>query len=138
VRDSVTYETVVMETVRAAISKQLSGMALASLKLDSSWLFERDLFNVRAMWDTMADVPKVVAYPVVDREPSSWFQMLKRQHFPNWAVRRWPIRTKSHKRTVIFELQKLYPDAPAPADYGRPIFHFAHPVEVYRATQGAA
>jgi hypothetical protein len=126
-------ETVVFDMVKLAISRQLTGEALASLRVDLHEDFARDLFNVRALWSTVADVPRLIEYPVIEWEPASWFQMFKRQHFPVWAVRRWPIRTKSHTRIVLLRLRQLYPEAPAPANFGRPIVTFADPASAYRS-----
>lgn len=53
----------------------------------------------------------------ITRQPSSWWQMLKQAHAPQWALRRWPVRETATEHTleICVNLRRfhVYPDAPA-------------------------
>jgi hypothetical protein len=44
--------------------------------------------------------------------PSSWWQMFKRQYFPKWLLKRFPVRHTTLKRKVVFKVYELYPKLP--------------------------
>lgn len=44
--------------------------------------------------------------------PSSWWQMFKKQYFPKWLLKSFPIKYITLKRKVIFKVYELYPKLP--------------------------
>lgn len=40
--------------------------------------------------------------------PDTWWQHFKRDYFPEWALRRWPVRYR--RETATFDIRVIYPD----------------------------
>ena len=67
---------------------------------------------------------------VVFQVPSSWFQMLKKEHAPLWFLKRYPIKYDSIRRKVKVKMSAAYPKLPiAFPKYGGYRFHYSHLVE---------
>ena len=54
---------------------------------------------------------EVFEVPYIIQEPSNWWQMLKRDHFPQWWLLRWPVKTKKKKCYTKFtiDFQEYWP-----------------------------
>lgn len=48
-------------------------------------------------------------YDVWYEFPKNWWQHFKLQHFPDWLLKKFPVKTKTHKRVVEFEHNALVP-----------------------------
>ena len=44
--------------------------------------------------------------------PATWFQHLKMSHFPQWFIRKYPVRMQKETRLVTFETKAVYPNLP--------------------------
>lgn len=56
------------------------------------------------------------------RVPSSWWQHFKKDKYPAWALKRWPVRYEKIERTVTHHRHYAYPEVNiAPHDFGRPL-----------------
>lgn len=64
--------------------------------------------------------------------PATWWQHLKRDHFPAWFTRRWPVRVAKFRQTVSFQRHRTYPNA----SIALPPKTFGYPVIIERATPG--
>jgi hypothetical protein len=42
--------------------------------------------------------------------PTSWWQHLKQDHFPQWAVKKWPVRYKTESKSYQFDVKALFPE----------------------------
>lgn len=47
--------------------------------------------------------------------PATWWQALKHQYFPKWALKWWPVKNAIVTQEHIFETTVVYPDIPFPA-----------------------
>ena len=78
--------------------------------------------------DRLEEHTRTVRFEHTVDEPASWWQMLKRDHFPGWLLARFPIQTRAltHKetRTVSFAKFATFPEANVtyPKELGRPIY----------------
>lgn len=71
------------------------------------------------------------AYRVVNEDffsvPETWWQHFKKDVFPAWALRRWPVRYK----TVEYKIEQNIPSLPVPNDKSN--FFVARPKENHEA-----
>lgn len=69
----------------------------------------------RMVWSIRQRVwgERVGTYTV--KYPDGWFQFFKQSYFPQWALKRWPV--KFHRDTLTFHA--LFPDYVAPKSLGR-------------------
>lgn len=54
--------------------------------------------------------------------PATWWQHFKRDHFPNWLVRRFPVRTIALTATLTCVPKAIYPRAKI--KFGEPTYKF--------------
>jgi hypothetical protein len=69
---------------------------------------------------------RIEQHPSVTHQvPASWWQHLKDDCLPAWARRRWPVRYRELKTTLLLEQDILFPYAdfvpPPPDQFGRPV-----------------
>ena len=54
--------------------------------------------------------------------PKNWFQMFKKQYFPNWLLKKFPVQ---NKELGILELYQLYPEIKASLPNEKHYLHLA-------------
>lgn len=108
----VVLKTILLEQCRIALATQISDEALLSLQVETYPDFARAATNALATFNVWGERPDTAEHSWVDHHPATPWQHFKRRRFPDWALRRWPVRTLPVKRTIVFGLQRLYPQAP--------------------------
>ena len=131
-RDSM--ESVTFEKLKFAAQTILPGKAMVeSLRIDQMWDSHLKQMLVGLSTTVLAhnfeDHKRTVTIPMTFQHPATWWDMLKRDHFPEWLLQRFPVRsveeTKTGKRTVTFKKYATYPEADIalpPQTFGFPVY----------------
>lgn len=106
-------ESVFLERVRFSAQRMLSSQMMASIELKTWEEFEAQRMVAELRTEVMG-AHRSVTYDLDELRPASWWQALKSEHFPRWALERWPIKNKTIVRRVVVDLRALWPDAPLP------------------------
>lgn len=116
-------EKIVLEHMKMQLGVRMGGHALEKAEVH---LIANELnrgvdayFTTELLGETVGEYSKVVYF----RCPKSWFQMFKRQHFPAWLKRAFPIQTKLREEIVIFTVKAVYPQLPMIKSDVGPIFY---------------
>lgn len=68
-------------------------------------------------------------YTVDFEAPLNWWQHFKLEKLPDWFKKKYPVKYKTHQRTVEFDHVALMPDLNHVADKGRVVMHTIAPFE---------
>lgn len=64
------------------------------------------------------------AATVVHKEPKTWWDALKREHFPKWLLDRFPVQYREFTYTVKVDLEALFPEFKyIPQSMGKHVIH---------------
>jgi len=104
---------VVLEKVRLAAEQKIGAYTLHSMRVDQlSQLYGDVAYRLSAMVLTEALRPNEKSILTAEFDqwvtqdvqvfydvPASWWQHFKEQHFPQWALKRWPVKTERRNST---------------------------------------
>ena len=68
-------------------------------------------------------------YTIDFEAPFNWWQHFKLEKLPEWFKKKYPVKYKTHQRTVEFDHVALMPDLNHVADRGRVVMHTIAPFE---------
>ncbi len=107
-----------LERKRYAVCKmspRIGHFSRSSLRYDEQEEFEMDRMISRLEMDVLTRKLVDKTYETVEtyKLPTSWWQHLKRDYFPEWFKRKWPVKETEHtvKLKVEFERYATYPEA---------------------------
>lgn len=118
--------TIELEFIKKKVKHELDGHALDSLKFYMDRDEIRDVI-VTGLCNELVAEPldmnkkKIVfhfAKEVGFNVPTSWFQMLKKQHAPKWFLEKYPVKERVVKKVirdeqeVVVEVSAVYPKLP--------------------------
>jgi len=62
-------------------------------------------------WDILADKCFEKDIQVCFKSPLNWWEHFKEQHAPNWFIKKWPVRYKTHFKWVKIQNYRTFPHA---------------------------
>lgn len=121
---------------RFAVRMNVSSDMLLDVRIETMESMIADYLAIRLAKDVYGEKlrPETAESSVV--VPTTWWQMLRRDHsgswWMRWHVRRWPIKTRSVKMVAVWDNYVFYPWADlrsvVPRYFGDPVRHTLPPV----------
>lgn len=101
-----------LEPLELYCRQSLSKSFLVNPELIIDEVIDRIIFTMRQELIYTISNADTKAIVFETKNPSSWWQHLKRDHFPKWFVKKFPIQyvTITHNYTV--EVKQILPEAP--------------------------
>jgi hypothetical protein len=102
------YREITLEKLQWGLEHWISDNVLDGSVDIADSIFNNIVVRIRGVvWSERVDIIKF-------KKPSSWWQMLKEKHAPEWFLERWPVRYD----TSIVDVRVAYPDfRPSLPDY---------------------
>jgi hypothetical protein len=97
-----------LEGFPLAVSKAFTRQGLASLASNASltvrenYVLDELVYTLKVYLLKRSTEPLEVA---VEMEPINWYEHLKRDHFPEWFKRRWPVKCKKQYYKIEREIR---------------------------------
>lgn len=82
---------VMLERIQLALQYDVSRHVIDNLDLDMRIAMLSDIGDKMAL-TLRAEIYGERMKDVALQEPATWWEMLKRDHFPAWALSRWPVK----------------------------------------------
>lgn len=101
-----------LERLRFSVSKMLSGHTLAMTKLD---VIRDEIMNglvYELHTEVMAEKVENRVQKVTFEFPKSWWQYFKKEYFPKWLLKKFPVKSELSSKSVIFNRYATYPQLP--------------------------
>lgn len=99
------FKEIVLERIRFMLAQRVTAGYMERIKVDvdMDWLLG-DMV-IRFEKELLGEIVGTQEHTVMVDVPSSWWQHLKEDHFPQWYVRRWPVLHKT--RRVVIDLTTI-------------------------------
>lgn len=121
---TVTAREVVLGPLRRYCAAVFSPETLESLQVELRDMPERFGKQMTAMLDLPMEPIKEVTETTSYKTPLTWFDHLRAEHFPDFLVRKWPIRWKTLEIPVTIKIGAVYPQLPMNFKKAGPIRYY--------------
>lgn len=112
--DKIKIESRVLEPIKYMIQQIISEEELMNTKYEveyASKYIRGMAIRIRDnVWMERNDTKKEIGYEF----PATWWDMFKEQHFTEGMKKRFPVKHKTHNKTVTFREIMKYPNYPTP------------------------
>lgn len=102
---------IALERFRVKASRYISGHTLAKMTLCEYKNVYNDLVE-ELITEIMAEEVGVKEKTVYFYTPTTWWDMFKQTYFKGWLLNKFPVKTTTHKQTVVFKTYATYPQLP--------------------------
>lgn len=105
-------EETVLNLVKEVMEFSVNPQEFAALSFDVRQAFGQ--YMVRIQREMFGEkVQKTITVEFTFRQPKTWWQHFKQEHFPAWLLRRFPVEYsfQTEKKTVEFDRTFVFPNA---------------------------
>jgi|ADurb_Leu_01_Slu_FD_contig_123_2171_length_7429_multi_3_in_2_out_0_8 hypothetical protein len=99
---------IVLDEMRIRLHKRVGKYTFRSINVNvlAGSIVDEAVFEVTMKILGQSNIRK---YEVLYEFPKNWWEHLKHQYFPDWLLKKFPVKVKVHTRTVEFDHKALVP-----------------------------
>jgi len=99
---------IVLDEIRVRLHKRFGRYSFRSIdvRVLAGSIVDETVFEVNMKILGQSNIQK---YDVLYEFPKNWWEHLKHQYFPDWLLKKFPVKVKIHTRTVEFDHKALVP-----------------------------
>jgi len=111
-QDTPPVEEVILHQIQYSCQTFLDGDALADMRLETRPDFVTNNLIASLRTGIWAEEVGKQSKNIYFKAPENWWQMFKKEYFPEWLKEKFPVKEKYHSRKVTMTVNIAYPKLP--------------------------